>query len=176
MRPPAKAATRSTWRRPDVVVARPLELTRTLDISGGLKAVNSAIVKARVAAEVIADGARGRRRQGRPGARPARHHRIRLEAAPGRADGRVARSRSSTSRSARSRTTRRWSSRASSRRPRSTPRSRTSRRARQLQAAPRRGRAGAQGAARHGAASRRSPAWWRSAWRSRASASPSTRS
>ena len=36
----------------DVVVARTRELPRTLDVSGGLKAVNSAIVKARVAAEV----------------------------------------------------------------------------------------------------------------------------
>jgi RND family efflux transporter MFP subunit len=36
----------------DVLVVRPLELVRTLDISGGLKAVESAVVKARVAAEV----------------------------------------------------------------------------------------------------------------------------
>ena len=36
----------------DVVVARLLALPRTLDISGGLKAVNSAIVRAKVAAEV----------------------------------------------------------------------------------------------------------------------------
>jgi len=36
----------------DVVVARVRELPRTLDVSGGLKAVNSAVVKARVAAEV----------------------------------------------------------------------------------------------------------------------------
>ena len=36
----------------DVVVARTRELPRTLDVSGGLRAVNSAIVKARVAAEV----------------------------------------------------------------------------------------------------------------------------
>lgn len=36
----------------DVVVARTLDLPRTLDVSGGLKAVNSAIVKAKVAAEV----------------------------------------------------------------------------------------------------------------------------
>jgi membrane fusion protein, multidrug efflux system len=36
----------------DVLVVRPVELVRTLAISGGLKAVESAIVKARVAAEV----------------------------------------------------------------------------------------------------------------------------
>ena len=36
----------------DVVAATPAELTRTLDVSGGLKAVHSAVVKARVAAEV----------------------------------------------------------------------------------------------------------------------------
>ena len=36
----------------DVVAARRLELTRTLEVSGGLKAVNTAIVKAKVAAEV----------------------------------------------------------------------------------------------------------------------------
>jgi len=36
----------------DVVVARLLDLPRTLDISGGLKAVNSALVRAKVAAEV----------------------------------------------------------------------------------------------------------------------------
>ena len=36
----------------DVFVLRPLELTRTLAISGGLKAVNSAVVKAKVAAEI----------------------------------------------------------------------------------------------------------------------------
>jgi len=36
----------------DVIVVRPLELTRTLAVSGGLKAVNSAILKAKVAAEV----------------------------------------------------------------------------------------------------------------------------
>ena len=36
----------------DVLVAKPLELVRTLEVSGGLKAVNSAFVKARVAAEV----------------------------------------------------------------------------------------------------------------------------
>lgn len=36
----------------DVVVARPRELVRTLGISGGLKAVNTAVVKAKVAAEL----------------------------------------------------------------------------------------------------------------------------
>ena len=36
----------------DVVVARTIELPRTLEISGGLKAVNSAVVRARVTAEL----------------------------------------------------------------------------------------------------------------------------
>jgi len=36
----------------DVVTAHPVELTRTLSVSGGLKAVNTAVVKAKVAAEV----------------------------------------------------------------------------------------------------------------------------
>jgi RND family efflux transporter MFP subunit len=36
----------------DVVTVRSLELTRTLDVSGGLKAVNSAVVKARVGGEL----------------------------------------------------------------------------------------------------------------------------
>ena len=36
----------------DVFVLRPLELTRTLAVSGGLKAVNSAVVKSKVAAEI----------------------------------------------------------------------------------------------------------------------------
>ncbi len=36
----------------DVFVLQPLELTRTLTVSGGLKAVNSAVVKAKVAAEI----------------------------------------------------------------------------------------------------------------------------
>lgn len=38
--------------RSDVVTARTLDLTRTLNLSGGLKAVNTAIVKAKVAAEL----------------------------------------------------------------------------------------------------------------------------
>ena len=36
----------------DVVVARSVALGRTLEVSGGLKAVNSALVKAKVAAEL----------------------------------------------------------------------------------------------------------------------------
>ena len=36
----------------DIVVAQTIELPRTLEVSGGLKAVNSAVVRAKVAAEV----------------------------------------------------------------------------------------------------------------------------
>ncbi len=42
----------------DVLTARVVELARTLEISGGLKAVNAAVLKARVAAEVKALGVR----------------------------------------------------------------------------------------------------------------------
>lgn len=42
----------------DVVVARTLPLSRTLEVSGGLKAVNSALVKAKVAAELRTLGVR----------------------------------------------------------------------------------------------------------------------
>jgi RND family efflux transporter MFP subunit len=42
----------------DVVVASPVELLRTLDVSGALKAVDTAVVKARVAAEVTELGVR----------------------------------------------------------------------------------------------------------------------
>ncbi|ARN20547.1 efflux RND transporter periplasmic adaptor subunit [Piscinibacter gummiphilus] len=38
--------------RNDVVTARTLDLTRTLNLSGGLKAVNTAVVKAKIAAEL----------------------------------------------------------------------------------------------------------------------------
>jgi RND family efflux transporter MFP subunit len=48
----AKPATGLDLAPTDVVVARTLELPRTLDISGGLKAVNSAVVRAKVAGEV----------------------------------------------------------------------------------------------------------------------------
>ncbi len=48
----APAATVLELVAADVIVLRPLELTRTLAVSGGLKAVNSALVKAKVAAEI----------------------------------------------------------------------------------------------------------------------------
>ena len=48
----AKAAPALELAGADVLVAQTAELTRTLAISGGLKAVNSAVVKAKVAAEV----------------------------------------------------------------------------------------------------------------------------
>ena len=49
---PASAPSALELGAADVTTARTLELSRTLPLSGGLKAVNSAIVKARVAAEV----------------------------------------------------------------------------------------------------------------------------
>lgn len=42
----------------DVVAVRPVELVRTLEVSGGLKAVNSAMVKAKVAGELRSLGVR----------------------------------------------------------------------------------------------------------------------
>lgn len=48
----AKAPSGLDLASADVVVAHTIELPRTLDISGGLKAVNSALVRAKVAAEV----------------------------------------------------------------------------------------------------------------------------
>jgi membrane fusion protein, multidrug efflux system len=48
----SKAAPVLELANTDVWVLRPLELTRTLAVSGGLKAVNSAVVKAKVAAEI----------------------------------------------------------------------------------------------------------------------------
>ena len=49
---PARAGMALDIVAADLMVARQLELARTLEVSGGLKAVNSAIVKAKVAAEV----------------------------------------------------------------------------------------------------------------------------
>ena len=49
---PASAPSALELGAADVTTARTLELSRTLPVSGGLKAVNSAVVKARVAAEV----------------------------------------------------------------------------------------------------------------------------
>lgn len=49
---PASAPLALELRRADVVVARVLPLTRTLSVSGGLKAVTSAVVKAKIASEI----------------------------------------------------------------------------------------------------------------------------
>jgi RND family efflux transporter MFP subunit len=49
---PAKLAGGLDLAPSDIVVAKSVDLPRTLEISGGLKAVNSAVVRARVAAEV----------------------------------------------------------------------------------------------------------------------------
>ncbi|MCE9658343.1 MAG: efflux RND transporter periplasmic adaptor subunit [Burkholderiales bacterium] len=49
---PAKPAGGLDLAPGDLVVARSVDLPRTLEISGGLKAVNSAVIRARVAAEV----------------------------------------------------------------------------------------------------------------------------
>ena len=49
---PARAGMALDIVAADLMVARQLELARTLEVSGGLKAVNSAIIKAKVAAEV----------------------------------------------------------------------------------------------------------------------------
>jgi RND family efflux transporter MFP subunit len=49
---PASAPAALELGAADVTTARTVELSRTLPLSGGLKAVNSAVVKARVAAEV----------------------------------------------------------------------------------------------------------------------------
>ncbi len=48
----AKAPLQLELSAVDVVTAHPVELTRMLSVSGGLKAVNTAVVKAKVAAEV----------------------------------------------------------------------------------------------------------------------------
>ena len=48
----AKAPLQLELSAADVVTAHPVELTRMLSVSGGLKAVNTAVVKAKVAAEV----------------------------------------------------------------------------------------------------------------------------
>jgi RND family efflux transporter MFP subunit len=54
--PPAAATPKATialeLAASDIVTVRTVELTRTLEISGGLKAINSALLKAKVAAEV----------------------------------------------------------------------------------------------------------------------------
>ncbi|MDE2627540.1 MAG: efflux RND transporter periplasmic adaptor subunit [Burkholderiales bacterium] len=51
---PASAPAALELGSADVVTARTLALTRTVAVSGGLKAVNSAVVKAKVAAELVA--------------------------------------------------------------------------------------------------------------------------
>ena len=48
----APAPTALELSRADLLTARPLELTRAITVSGGLKAVNTAVVKARIAAEI----------------------------------------------------------------------------------------------------------------------------
>ena len=56
--PSARATLALDLAPADVVVARTLSLSRTLEVSGGLKAVNSAVVKAKVAAELRRLGVR----------------------------------------------------------------------------------------------------------------------
>ena len=111
-------------RRPTWCAPTRRELAQTLAVSGTLKAVDSALVKARVAGELTGlTRARRRRRHGRPGDRAHRPDRIPVARAPGAGAGRLGRARRPRSRSAPTTTTRRWWTRASSRRPRSTPRS-----------------------------------------------------